>query len=92
MPWIIAALQFRLADGRLVDVEHAADDEFQQLVDASGIVVDANGIVEWSFDDRIRFIDHCTLYGVTLPFVGLENKKDSGEEQKEVAEPAREGK
>ncbi len=35
-----------------------------------------NGIAEWSFDDRVRFVNFALQRGVSLPFVE-QNNSDS---------------
>lgn len=58
-PWEIAVKSLLTASGGLTDVEHASDTEFQAWIEANNLqdLVDDNGIVEWSFDDRCRIIN-----------------------------------
>lgn len=67
--------------GTNVQVMSATDEQFQQLVDASGLKIDANGIAEWSFDDRIRFINYARRRGIDL--FASPNKNNSEPEQKQ---------
>ncbi len=74
-PWEIVEKFFRTARGKVVDVEHATDEEFQFFVTQHRIPVQDNGIAEWSFDDRVRTINHALRYGVELHFVEQNNSE-----------------
>lgn len=59
-----------IADGQSVRVMDATDAQFQTFVQSAGIVVEENGMSDWSFDDRCRLINHALKYGIPLPFAG----------------------
>lgn len=59
-PWHLAVMLI----GEGIDVEHATDDQFQSFVDACAIPVDAQGIAEWSFDDKLGVIYHAMDQGM----------------------------
>jgi hypothetical protein len=66
--------------GQAVSIEQASDPEFQAWIEASGLadLVDDDGIVEWSFDDRVRIINFALRQGRTLHFVeDLENEQNN---------------
>ena len=72
-----------IENGPAVRLMDATDEQFQAFVVAAGIPVDDNGIVEWSFDDRCRVINHACKYGSGLPFVEKDEQKINSEvEQK----------
>lgn len=70
-----------LLPGTTVTVMDASDAQFQSFVATSGLKVNENGIAGWSFDDRIRTINHARKYGLDL--FGLANKNNSDGEQKQ---------
>jgi len=67
-PWEIAEKLFRTEKGRVVDVEHASDTQFQTWIAGQGIPMDEDGIPEWSFDDRCGVINHALAHGIQLHF------------------------
>jgi hypothetical protein len=60
-------------------VELASDAQFQAWIDSSGLsdLVDDDGIVGWSFDDRIRVINFALRQGRVLQFVEENNSDNS---------------
>lgn len=82
-PWEVAVKLFRTGDGRVVDIEHASDAEFQAWIVSQGIPVDDDGIPEWAFEDRYGVINHALAQGVDLAFV---EEKDIGKTSGECSE------
>ncbi len=66
--WEVAVKSFHTVDRRIVDVEHATDEEFQTWIASQGIPVDEEGISEWVFEDRVGVINHALRFGVNLNF------------------------
>lgn len=86
-PWEIAVKSWHTDEGRLVDVEHATDAEFQQLIERTPLTVLDQGIAEWSFDDRCGVVNYARKHGVIIPF---ETENNSEKELFEAAQPAQE--
>lgn len=64
----------------------ATDEQFQRFVTACKLNVDDNEIQEWSFDDRVRLINHGRKFGVDI-FAELRaepNENNSANEQKTI--------
>src|SRR6266568_711866 len=55
-PWELAAKLLPI-NGGAVKLKDATDSQFQAFVASTGMRIRDNGIAEWSFDDRIRFVN-----------------------------------
>lgn len=79
-PWEIAAKLLPI-DGGVVSLKDATDDQFQAFVVSTGMRIRDNGIAEWSFDDRIRFVNFALHRGVSLPFVEQNNSENDSDSE-----------
>jgi hypothetical protein len=83
-PWDIAHLLICKRGEQPIDIEFATDAEFDTWVQANAIPVKDNGIVDWSFDDRCRLVNHVLARGGTLLFVdGTRIPEDTNADREE---------
>jgi predicted GIY-YIG superfamily endonuclease len=68
-PWVIAEQSWYTDDGRIVNVEHATDAEFQQFIESADIQVKNKGNREWPFEERCRIISYAMIRNWALPFI-----------------------
>ncbi len=84
-PWVIAGKLLPLESRQTVSVERATDTQFQAWLVAAGLddLVDDDGIVAWSFDDRVRVINFALRAGRVVPFVEEQNNSNNSENNSE---------
>ena len=86
-PWDIAPLLICQRDGKLVDVEHATDAEFDTWINGHRVpVINGQWGGGWSFSDRCGVINHVRKRGIELKF--LDTKSSGPELSRIVLAPA----